>query len=267
MPGTTTTRNNRLPFCGKCGYPARGIESLNCPECGADLREVGIVDPNRRRFISKRMLTGVLYTACIFILTLPFSQPFSESIPMQLRKTQTVVMSPGSDTFRVVALTLERDLSATPHQRWQSSNYELLLDEELRYTDNDSSTIIFSFGPKQSEFTNRWMTLDFQSHPDATSGIINEARIRVDATNATFEVTSQNVMVHQGQLPLERKDVLKAFEAMGVPHANTTAYRDADELVSVIGQATQYASVAKIYGYDYQATSSSTHFLASNDNW
>jgi hypothetical protein len=28
--------------CGACGYQVRGIGSLNCPECGADLREVGI---------------------------------------------------------------------------------------------------------------------------------------------------------------------------------------------------------------------------------
>ena len=31
--------------CGQCGYAARGLESFECPECGADLREVGIVPP------------------------------------------------------------------------------------------------------------------------------------------------------------------------------------------------------------------------------
>ena len=30
------------PRCGQCGYIARGIASLTCPECGSDLREVGI---------------------------------------------------------------------------------------------------------------------------------------------------------------------------------------------------------------------------------
>lgn len=29
--------------CGRCGYSARGIAALCCPECGADLRRVGIV--------------------------------------------------------------------------------------------------------------------------------------------------------------------------------------------------------------------------------
>jgi hypothetical protein len=31
--------------CGKCGYCTRGISKLTCPECGSDLREVGILPP------------------------------------------------------------------------------------------------------------------------------------------------------------------------------------------------------------------------------
>ncbi|MEM9418820.1 MAG: hypothetical protein AAGA25_07210 [Planctomycetota bacterium] len=38
-----------LAQCGNCGYPARGALSFNCSECGADLREVGIVTPAQRR--------------------------------------------------------------------------------------------------------------------------------------------------------------------------------------------------------------------------
>lgn len=29
--------------CGACGYQVQGLQSMSCPECGADLREVGIV--------------------------------------------------------------------------------------------------------------------------------------------------------------------------------------------------------------------------------
>lgn len=28
--------------CGRCGYCVTGLKSMNCPECGADFREVGI---------------------------------------------------------------------------------------------------------------------------------------------------------------------------------------------------------------------------------
>jgi hypothetical protein len=30
------------PSCGKCGYLVKGLTGLTCPECGSDLREVGI---------------------------------------------------------------------------------------------------------------------------------------------------------------------------------------------------------------------------------
>jgi hypothetical protein len=33
------------PACGKCGYPAQGLPTFICPECGSDLRETGIVTP------------------------------------------------------------------------------------------------------------------------------------------------------------------------------------------------------------------------------
>ncbi|HTW93379.1 MAG TPA: hypothetical protein VMD30_01210 [Tepidisphaeraceae bacterium] len=42
---------NPEPACGHCGYCVRGIASLTCPECGSDLREVGIVTPKQRRNI------------------------------------------------------------------------------------------------------------------------------------------------------------------------------------------------------------------------
>lgn len=36
------SRNKGEMACGGCGYAVRGLEALNCPECGADLRMVGI---------------------------------------------------------------------------------------------------------------------------------------------------------------------------------------------------------------------------------
>jgi hypothetical protein len=33
------------PSCRACGYAVRGLPSFTCPECGSDLREVGIDTP------------------------------------------------------------------------------------------------------------------------------------------------------------------------------------------------------------------------------
>src|SRR5687768_8193859 len=48
MPPTPPADEPADPRCGACGYIVRGIESLRCPECGSDLRAVGI-DVGRRR--------------------------------------------------------------------------------------------------------------------------------------------------------------------------------------------------------------------------
>ncbi len=34
--------------CGRCGYPATGLERMQCPECGSDFREVGMLAPRHR---------------------------------------------------------------------------------------------------------------------------------------------------------------------------------------------------------------------------
>lgn len=37
------------PRCARCGYIVRGISTFTCPECGSDLREVGILPPGTPR--------------------------------------------------------------------------------------------------------------------------------------------------------------------------------------------------------------------------
>lgn len=36
------------PSCGKCGYLVQGMSTFSCPECGSDLREVGIDTAKQR---------------------------------------------------------------------------------------------------------------------------------------------------------------------------------------------------------------------------
>ncbi len=45
-------RGSDLPTCATCGYGVRGLAGLECPECGADLREVGITTPKQRGVVS-----------------------------------------------------------------------------------------------------------------------------------------------------------------------------------------------------------------------
>ncbi len=36
-------RRPKESVCGRCGYIVHGLTTFTCPECGSDLREVGIV--------------------------------------------------------------------------------------------------------------------------------------------------------------------------------------------------------------------------------
>ena len=56
--------------CGQCGYVVRGIASMNCPECGADLREVGIVPPGTGRSRSPGVAGAIAIVLPLVLLLL-----------------------------------------------------------------------------------------------------------------------------------------------------------------------------------------------------
>ena len=41
------------PMCASCGYSVTGLTTMVCPECGADLREVGIIPAAKSRDVKK----------------------------------------------------------------------------------------------------------------------------------------------------------------------------------------------------------------------
>ena len=62
-------KGNGEMSCGACGYAVRGLEALNCPECGADLRTVGINRPKggagRTAGIVITIVTSLLILTCL----------------------------------------------------------------------------------------------------------------------------------------------------------------------------------------------------------
>jgi hypothetical protein len=43
-----------VPSCRACGYAVKGLPSFTCPECGSDLREVGIDTPGAGQEMIRR---------------------------------------------------------------------------------------------------------------------------------------------------------------------------------------------------------------------
>jgi class 3 adenylate cyclase len=67
MPETATDVPTDQPpgRCGKCGYLVHPQAGFICSECGADLRQVGIVTGNARR---KRRIPRIVKIACIAVI-------------------------------------------------------------------------------------------------------------------------------------------------------------------------------------------------------
>ena len=54
------------PACGRCGYNTTGLTSLTCPECGSDLRAVGIVTAAASRRLTFPLAAAVFTLMWIF---------------------------------------------------------------------------------------------------------------------------------------------------------------------------------------------------------
>lgn len=79
--------------CGGCGYAVRGLQALQCPECGADLRAVGINRPKggtaRNVGIALTLGTALLLLTCLGSMFLLIDAPSSiQSSPSPTAPTQ-----------------------------------------------------------------------------------------------------------------------------------------------------------------------------------
>ena len=61
-------RESGEPRCGQCGYLSKGAASFTCPECGSDLREVGIVRRDRRRAFVVATCAGLAVAGATIVI-------------------------------------------------------------------------------------------------------------------------------------------------------------------------------------------------------
>ena len=110
--------------CGACGYAVRGLEALNCPECGTDLRMAGIRrggSPGKRTLgiVLTFLSLGLILLGCgassfLFMkVQSPTASP-SQTIPAQPAPSQST-SSPSSlqDQVDAAVEDLEADQDAT----------------------------------------------------------------------------------------------------------------------------------------------------------
>jgi len=114
------------PRCGQCHYIVRGITSLTCPECGSDLREVGI-DVGRRRPSGwgPVVLIAIVWGVLIAIIAQMMWESARRHAPRTADLSYKVMLQkPASGQY--LQLTIEGSL-----QKPTSAEAYLLTDEVL----------------------------------------------------------------------------------------------------------------------------------------
>lgn len=96
-------RGKAEPACGKCGYAVRGLSSFTCPECGADLREVGIVTAKGGIPTAAWI---ILWGTLLLIIACPLSGLWVALVgPMHHWNNDTVTLSaPQSNQYTSITL-------------------------------------------------------------------------------------------------------------------------------------------------------------------
>jgi len=76
--------------CGRCEYPARGIGGFDCPECGSDLRQAGILDRDRISRAAAMGLAVTLWSLALVAATLLLSDWLSTwAIPQHMSRASS----------------------------------------------------------------------------------------------------------------------------------------------------------------------------------
>jgi hypothetical protein len=93
------------PICGKCGYPVQGLPTFTCPECGSDLRQVGIVTSWQARPVGP-LARGLLWTLALPVPAYVVTAVLAMTVlPIRITQQQTLSLAgPGSQAYQAVDL-------------------------------------------------------------------------------------------------------------------------------------------------------------------
>jgi class 3 adenylate cyclase len=166
------------PSCGRCGYLVKGLTTFTCPECGSDLRDVGIVShappgvaaarrPRSRAAIFFRVVGWKLVLVAILVtvgaaLAIDYYDDYLR--PNTRFETQTIHGVPYSRGFTAVTATLTERVTTKGNPRYT-----------YRYSTPDVSqlrvTVEIQKGPDRFLFvrdvlagTNTYLTVDGIEH-------------------------------------------------------------------------------------------------------
>lgn len=103
------------PVCGQCGYAVAGLEVLRCPECGSDLRRVGILTGRMRREVNPTVWAIILIILWSMLLPIPamvLTSVARSAFPRQRTEVRLVTLGrPDSGAYQSVDINITSRVS------------------------------------------------------------------------------------------------------------------------------------------------------------
>jgi hypothetical protein len=157
--------------CGACGYSVIGLERMICPECGCDLREVGIIPPGRRpaepvaAAIALLILTFCVAGGLIAVAlddVLPVQRVYASQVVFKYFNpaSSVTVGAAGSNwSAQRLILPVKVDLAQAPRAPAPLNSKTLMADvatRTLRWTDSNGRAVQVQGRISASEIR-RWL--------------------------------------------------------------------------------------------------------------
>lgn len=228
--GANPAKGDDLARCGQCGYPARGAAGLDCVECGADLREVGIVTAAQAKPMIRPLAFILLWTLCLPIPALMVAGILIAIGPKHSFQSQMATLTPASGQFVSIDFNDMNNMygwlsfltpAASTHLQsslslsisGHNNAYDFLMVDPVNMT-FDASFISF---PLPASTTPGSATTPTATAPSAT------------ASNSTAVLSGQPVTT-----PLDAAVLLAWFGSIGADVTNPDVINEADELLQYI---------------------------------
>ncbi|MEM1108770.1 MAG: hypothetical protein AAGH99_08775 [Planctomycetota bacterium] len=239
--GGGKTNADDLACCGSCGYPARGAVNFDCVECGADLREVGIVNLAQRKRPLGPLGFGLLWTFCLPIPALTAAGLAIAFGPQHTYSNEMATLTPNSGEYVSI------DLDNQSIQNAFSTYYVTGL--------TPPGNISLSVAGNNNQYD--WLEVDPVAMTyDSTFSFFTPPTSSANPTSANAVSSA----------PFDRAAALAWLKSAGADDTNPDVIAEADELIQIVQQQPAQG-LANLSTATFQVTSQTSFPLNIPQGW
>jgi hypothetical protein len=220
------------PSCGNCGYATRGISTLNCPECGADLKEVGIVMPgDGRSALLAGCMMPLLVTIVIFLLAVGGIPLATLVVPSYETQSTHFDVWPDSDAYGEILFRTEKTLIIPASERHLAHSFSI----STNYGTPNVTTIDYG-GGKNTTVKVDSIAFEVMSmpHPTQPNAITYAPSFRVDPKTSIATWSDAQGKTQTSKGPVTDKDLLAYFAARNVDTSKPEVVAEVQQLTAMI---------------------------------